>query len=147
MTSGLPSTRFSLLPSVTSIRGARWCSAWKPPRRETPPRSRATRGSRSRRSTPAWPAASRSSVHEMALAESMLELVEETARRNGAARVTAVRIELGQLAQVERESLAFCFDAVARGGLANGAALEIDCTPGAAWCMPCGVQVPLARFG
>ena len=83
----------------------------------------------------------------MALAESMLELVEETARKNGAARVTAVRIELGQLSQVEREALAFCFDAVARGGLANGAALEIECTPGAAWCMPCGAQVPLAKLG
>jgi len=86
-------------------------------------------------------------MHEMALAESMLALVEDAARRNGAARVTVVRIELGELSHVEREALAFCFDAVAKGGVANGAALEIDATPGAAWCMPCGDKVPLSRLG
>lgn len=86
-------------------------------------------------------------MHEMALAESMLQLVEDTARRNGARRVTAVRLELGALSHVERDALCFCFDAATRGGVAEGAALEIDATPGAAWCMPCGAQVPLARLG
>jgi hydrogenase nickel incorporation protein HypA/HybF len=83
----------------------------------------------------------------MALAEGMLQIVEGAARKNGAARVTAVRLELGALSHVEREALAFCFDAVARGGVATGARLEIDATPGAAWCMPCGERVPLSRLG
>jgi hydrogenase nickel incorporation protein HypA/HybF len=86
-------------------------------------------------------------VHELALAESMLELVESAARHNGAMRVTAVRLELGALSHVERDALSFCFDAVTRGGIASGAVLEIDATPGAAWCMPCGVEVPLERLG
>jgi hydrogenase nickel incorporation protein HypA/HybF len=77
----------------------------------------------------------------------MLEIVEDTARKNGAARVTVVRLELGALSHVEREALAFCFDAVAKGGIAEGAVLEIDPTPGAAWCMPCGERVPLAGLG
>jgi hydrogenase nickel incorporation protein HypA/HybF len=83
----------------------------------------------------------------MALAESMLQIVEDAARKNGAARVTAVRLELGALSHVEREALAFCFDAVTKGGVANGATLEIDATPGAAWCVPCGERVPLAQLG
>ena len=86
-------------------------------------------------------------MHEMALAEGMLELVENAARNNGATRVTAVRLQLGALSQVERDALCFCFDAVTRGGIANGAVLEIEATPGAAWCMPCGAQVPLAQLG
>jgi len=86
-------------------------------------------------------------VHEMALAESMLQLVEDTAAKNGAKRVTAVRLELGALSHVAREALCFCFDAVTKGGVADGAVLEIDATPGAAWCMPCGVRVPLAQLG
>lgn len=86
-------------------------------------------------------------MHEMALAESMLEIVEETARRNGAARVTAVRLELGALSHVEPDALRFCFDAVTRGGLADGARLEIVATAGQAWCMPCGASVPLAQRG
>jgi hydrogenase nickel incorporation protein HypA/HybF len=86
-------------------------------------------------------------MHEMALAESMLQLVEDTARKNGAKRVTAVRLELGVLSHVERDALCFCFDAVTKGGVADGALLEIDATPGAAWCMPCSARVPLAQLG
>jgi hydrogenase nickel incorporation protein HypA/HybF len=86
-------------------------------------------------------------MHEMALAESMIEIVESTARRNGASRVTEVRLELGALSHVEREALAFCFDAVTRGGLADGAKLEIVATPGVAWCMPCAQSVPIAQRG
>ena len=86
-------------------------------------------------------------MHEMALAEGMLGIVEETARRNGGSRVTAVRLEIGALSHVEPEALRFCFDAVTRGSLAEGAALEIEATPGEAWCMPCGATVPLAQVG
>jgi len=86
-------------------------------------------------------------MHEMALAESMLEIVEETARRNAATRVRAVWLELGALAHVEPQALRFCFDAVAKGGIADGAALEIIAAPGRAWCMPCSCEVPLAQLG
>ena len=64
-------------------------------------------------------------MHEMAIAESMLEIVEATARSNAAARVSAIWLELGVLSHVEPHALVFCFDAVARGSLAEGARLEI----------------------
>src|SRR6266545_1823499 len=86
-------------------------------------------------------------MHEMALAESMIELVEATARGHGATRVTEVRLELGALSHVERDALTFCFDAVTRGGLADGARLTIVATPGAAWCMPCGESVAIDKRG
>jgi hydrogenase nickel incorporation protein HypA/HybF len=86
-------------------------------------------------------------MHEMALAESMLEIVETTARDNGAQRVKGVWLEIGALSHVVPEALSFCFEAVTRGSLADGAALTILHTPGAAWCMPCGETVPLAQLG
>jgi len=86
-------------------------------------------------------------MHEMAIAESMLEIVENTARSNGAARVKVVRLEIGALAHVAPDALRFCFDAVTRGGIADGAELGIVTTPGAAWCMPCGETMPLQRLG
>jgi hydrogenase nickel incorporation protein HypA/HybF len=86
-------------------------------------------------------------MHEMALAESMREIVESVARRNAARRVSAVRVELGALSCVEPQALEFCFDATMRGSLAEGARLEIMTTPGEAWCMPCGKTVALARIG
>ena len=86
-------------------------------------------------------------MHEMALAQSMLEIVERTARDNGAARVTLVCIEIGALSHVEPDALRFCFDAVTRGSVAEAARLEIVATAGEAWCMPCGESVPLAQRG
>ncbi|HVN35845.1 MAG TPA: hydrogenase maturation nickel metallochaperone HypA [Casimicrobiaceae bacterium] len=86
-------------------------------------------------------------MHEMALAQSVLEIVEQTAREHGARCVTGVRIEIGALSHVEAEALRFCFDIVMRGSVADGARLDIEATPGAAWCMPCAATVPLARVG
>ncbi len=86
-------------------------------------------------------------MHEMALAEGMLEIVEDAARKNGAERVAVVCVELGALSHVEAEALRFCFDAVTRGGPAAGARLDIVTTPGEAWCMPCGTRVPVAALG
>ena len=86
-------------------------------------------------------------MHEMALAQSMLDIVEQTARANGAARVTLVCIEIGALSHVEPDALRFCFDVVTRASVADGARLEIRTTPGEAWCMPCGMSVPLPRLG
>jgi hydrogenase nickel incorporation protein HypA/HybF len=86
-------------------------------------------------------------MHEMALASGMLDIVEAAARAHAAKRVTGVRLEIGALSHVAPEALAFCFDAVTRGTLAEGATLTIDATPGRAWCMPCGATVATARRG
>jgi hydrogenase nickel incorporation protein HypA/HybF len=87
-------------------------------------------------------------MHEMALSEGLIELVEEEARRASARKVTVVRLALGALSHVEADAIRFCFDAVSRGTLAEGAALAIDIVPGAGWCMDCARQVAIAeRFG
>jgi hydrogenase nickel incorporation protein HypA/HybF len=86
-------------------------------------------------------------MHEVALAEGVLHIVMDAARTNAAVRVHTVWVELGALAHVEPDALAFCFDAVTRGSVAEGAKLKIARTAGAAWCMPCGDRFPLARLG
>jgi len=85
-------------------------------------------------------------MHEMSLAEGVVQLVEEAARADGCSRVTAVWLEIGQLAAVEKEALRFCFDAVTRDGIAEGARLEIIETPGQAWCMKCEANVAVAAL-
>ena len=87
-------------------------------------------------------------MHEMSLAEGVLQLVEETARREQASRVKLVVLEIGKLSAVEPEALSFCFEAVTRGSIADGAALEIVEVPGAGWCMQCAATVPIdERYG
>ena len=86
-------------------------------------------------------------MHEMSLAEGIVQIVEKTARDHNAIRVRSVVLELGALSHVEQDALRFCFDAVTRGTVADGAVLQIDTPAGRAWCMPCGDSVALARLG
>ena len=85
-------------------------------------------------------------MHELSLAENLLEIIEDAARADGFLRVRKVILEIGQLAVVEPEAMRFCFDAVVHGSLAEGAQLEIVEVPGSAWCAPCAVTVPIAEI-
>lgn len=83
-------------------------------------------------------------MHEMSIAEGVLKLVEETASREQANRVKLVVLQIGKLSSVEPEALRFCFDAITRGSIAEGAALEIVDVSGAGWCTPCAATVAIA---
>lgn len=84
----------------------------------------------------------------MALAEGVLQVIEDAARAQEFAKVTAVWLEIGQLSGVEVEAMKFCFDAVVRDSIADGARLEIVATPGTGWCMQCSQTVPMQEvFG
>ncbi|MEY2894122.1 MAG: hypothetical protein RJA98_4030 [Pseudomonadota bacterium] len=86
-------------------------------------------------------------MHEASLAGGILKLVEDAARREGFVRVTALRLEAGQLAGVEPRALRFALEAIAPGTVLHGAQVQIDEPPGQAWCMPCGASVALAQRG
>ncbi len=89
-----------------------------------------------------------SPMHEMSLAEGVLQLIEDAARKEKFSSVKAVWLEIGQLSGVEPQAMAFCFDAVTRDSVAAGARLEIIALPGTGWCMACEKTVPMTEvFG
>ena len=79
----------------------------------------------------------------MSLVESVVALVEDARRKHAFARVRVIRLTLGALGHAEPEALRFCFDAISRGTIADGARLEIEITPGRGWCPDCGGVVAL----
>lgn len=85
-------------------------------------------------------------MHEMSLAESVLQLIEDEARNRGFSKVKVVRLEIGQLACVEKESMRFCFDAVVQGSIADRAQLEIIETAGQGICARCSLEMPVAAL-
>ena len=84
-------------------------------------------------------------MHEMSLCESVLQVLEDHAKRQGFEKVKTVWLEIGGLAGVELDAMRFGFDAVTRGTLADHARLEIIAVPGEAWCMQCGKTVPVKQ--
>lgn len=85
-------------------------------------------------------------MHEMSLAESVLQIIEQAGREQGFTAVKTVWLEIGQLACVEPSAMRFCFDAVMRGSIADQARLEINEIAGQGWCARCARDVPLASL-
>jgi hydrogenase nickel incorporation protein HypA/HybF len=67
-------------------------------------------------------------MHEKSLLRGLLNQIEALAVRNGAERVTVVRLKLGPLAHVEPEHLRAHFATAAQGTVAEAARLEIETT-------------------
>ncbi|QIL79451.1 hydrogenase maturation nickel metallochaperone HypA [Diaphorobacter sp. HDW4A] len=86
-------------------------------------------------------------MHEASLAGGVLRVVEQSAAQEGFARVTLLRLEVGQLAGVEMRALQFALDSIAPGTLLDGARIDYVELPGVAWCLPCGQRSLLARRG
>ena len=84
-------------------------------------------------------------MHEVSLIESVVALVEDERRKQDFARVRRIRLQVGALGHAEPDALRFCFDAVIRGTVAEGAALEIDLVTGAGWCAQCRRTWPMAE--
>ncbi len=82
-------------------------------------------------------------MHEMSLAEGVLQIIEDAAQQQNFRRVKTVWLEIGQLAGVEVEAMRFAFDAAMHDSIAEEARLEIVETPGQAWCMQCSETVPV----
>lgn len=89
---------------------------------------------------------SKKNMHEMSLAESVLQIIEDAARKQGFNRVKTVWLEIGQLSCVEREAMRFCFDTVMKGSIAGGARLEVVETPGQGRCAQCGCETQIATL-
>ena len=90
-------------------------------------------------------------MHELSIAQSVIEQVEVVARREKAVRVLTVTLTIGALSGVERESLEFVFPMAAEGTLAEKAALAVEEVPARLTCRACRAEsdarMPLLACG
>lgn len=80
-------------------------------------------------------------MHELSLCTSVVRVIEQQAAKTHFRRVKTVRLEVGALSNVETDAMRFGFAAAARGTIAEGAELEIVCTPAHGWCPQCAIEV------
>ncbi|HBZ57355.1 MAG TPA: hydrogenase maturation nickel metallochaperone HypA, partial [Syntrophobacteraceae bacterium] len=59
-------------------------------------------------------------MHELAIAQNVLDVVLEEGHRHGLAQVTSIRLEVGALAAVVPDALRFCFEMVSQQTIAAG---------------------------
>ena len=83
-------------------------------------------------------------MHELAI---MGRVVADLERRVDPARVSCVRLQIGQLAGVLPETIQFCFSLCTRGTALDGARLEIDEVRGRGRCRRCGAEIHMQTEG
>jgi len=86
-------------------------------------------------------------MHELSLAEGIVRVVEDAARRERFARVSRLTLEVGALAGVDTGALRFALEVCVRDTCLADAAIVIDEPSGRAWCMACATTVSIARRG
>ncbi len=85
-------------------------------------------------------------MHEMALAQNILDVVLGVAKQHGAQRITRIFIRAGQLRGIIPEQLQFCFGFVAKDSIAEGAELVVTTVAIRARCNACGKEFSVREF-
>ncbi|WP_435011587.1 hydrogenase maturation nickel metallochaperone HypA [Tundrisphaera lichenicola] len=85
-------------------------------------------------------------MHELSIALSLLDLVEEEATRRGC-RVIAVHLRLGPLSGVIGEALLSAYDLASEGTALEGARLIVEEVPVVVFCPTCDAErAPVSAF-
>jgi hydrogenase nickel incorporation protein HypA/HybF len=77
-------------------------------------------------------------MHELSMAESVVALVNELAQKNDFKNVQRIRLAVGAMSGVVRESLEFCFSLVVEGTILENAIIEMIDVPLKVRCHDCG---------
>ncbi|HVB21336.1 MAG TPA: hydrogenase maturation nickel metallochaperone HypA [Ktedonobacteraceae bacterium] len=86
-------------------------------------------------------------MHELSIAQSIVDVVETRAAECNAARVKYVRLRIGEANGIVTDSLTFCFEMVASTNpTLAGAQLIIDSVPHRARCSHCEEEFAVANF-
>jgi len=88
-------------------------------------------------------------MHELSIANSLVELAAQSAKEAGATRVVEVRVRLGALSGVVRGALEFSYEIAAAGTMLAGSTLVVRELPVTIYCAACeeGRELPsIQRF-
>lgn len=76
-------------------------------------------------------------MHELSLVISLLEIVDDYARRHRFRKVNTLRLSFGKLACIEPAALTFAFEIQAKDTVAEGAELSFEVLPVVISCLLC----------
>jgi len=82
-------------------------------------------------------------MHELSIAESVVEIASRHARGRN---VAVVELKVGHLRQVVPSALEFAFELVAQGTSVEGAELRMEEIAAEGACRGCGARTPLPDF-
>lgn len=86
-------------------------------------------------------------MHELSIAQSLVDAAGKAAAQEGARRVLEVRLRVGALSGVAAGALLFCYDVAAQGTLLEGSKLVIEELPMVLHCAHCAADLEQPEVG
>lgn len=77
-------------------------------------------------------------MHEMAIAQGVLDIARDELRKHAATQLHCVRVQYGLLSGIVPDSLTFAFEMLVKGSELDGACLELQELPVRLRCCACG---------
>lgn len=84
-------------------------------------------------------------MHEISVAESILDIAEGVARERNSSSIQVIRMRLGEFTAIDRQALEFAFEIARQGTLAEHALLEIEVVPMIVECAICNAEIAPER--
>src|SRR5512146_3265912 len=81
-------------------------------------------------------------MHELGITQNVLQIAVSEAELHSAKRIKSIRLIVGELSNVDPESISFYFEVLSRSTMAEGANLEFDYVKALARCNGCGTSWP-----
>jgi hydrogenase nickel incorporation protein HypA/HybF len=85
-------------------------------------------------------------MHELAIAQGVLDIVRQYVPENEAGSIHSVRVRIGRLSGVVPESLDFSFEAIVAGTPWQSAKLQIEHVPALSQCRNCGAEFEIEEL-
>jgi hydrogenase nickel incorporation protein HypA/HybF len=85
-------------------------------------------------------------MHELSIAMSIVEMVQEESQQRGGAQITAVHLKLGTLSGVVKEALLSSYEMACEATALSGSRLVIEDVPVVVVCPMCQAQRPLSSL-
>ncbi len=85
-------------------------------------------------------------MHELSIVMNILDIVEESAVKNGASAVTEVEMEIGELAGIEFDAFDFAVESAPRSDLLKDAKFKVHRIKPVARCNDCSHQFATSSY-
>jgi len=85
-------------------------------------------------------------MHEMAIAQSIMDIVEQEMARNGVTKVSTIRLVVGEFTAVVPQSLNFCFEIITKDTPLEGVKLDMEPMPLTGRCTACGEEFAIRDY-
>ncbi len=85
-------------------------------------------------------------MHELSIAQKIIETIEEEANKSGLERVISAKLKIGRMAAFQKEQLEFCLVTYEKTDMLEDMRFEIEEVPVGLKCKACGQEYLDARF-